>query len=412
MKISIVIPTRERAEYLKYSLQTALQIEDPNLEVVVSNNASQDDTADIVAAINDTRLKYVETTKRVSMRENFNRAFMASSGDYILFFGDDDGILPGQFKYLRSLLETHKPDGVSWGRRTYGWPVPGYGKKTGGIRLHRNNSFGSVYEYEAEKSRNDLLACNLSDMMPIPEIYHGCISRNFLISTSLDPKNVFDTAIPDYCIAYRAILHGGRFLHVNHGFSINGYSPASTGGGQSSSAKKGGDDKTSKLFAEENEADPFSDVVEYASSVALAFFSTLETVRSRYDLTEFRPNYFAWYHYVLSSARNNTTLRAELSVILKAYAEKSGSTAELNQAIEMPLQAKRTKTERIEKVKSILQSFRVSTEIDGENTILSAANVVDRILGDNFGQVLNGKQTARAAWREAKSRSRQFVREL
>ncbi|TNE34414.1 MAG: glycosyltransferase, partial [Alphaproteobacteria bacterium] len=44
MKISIIIPTRNRAEFLKYCLATCLLSTDPDLEVVVSDNFSVDDT--------------------------------------------------------------------------------------------------------------------------------------------------------------------------------------------------------------------------------------------------------------------------------------------------------------------------------------------------------------------------------
>ena len=44
------------------------------------------------------------------MRANFENALKASSGDYVIFFGDDDGILPLQFKFLRNILEKHQPD--------------------------------------------------------------------------------------------------------------------------------------------------------------------------------------------------------------------------------------------------------------------------------------------------------------
>ena len=45
MKISIVIPTRERALYLRQSLATALAIDDPDVEIIVTDNESTDDTA-------------------------------------------------------------------------------------------------------------------------------------------------------------------------------------------------------------------------------------------------------------------------------------------------------------------------------------------------------------------------------
>ena len=62
-------------------------------------------------------------------------ALKASSGDYVIFFGDDDGIIPDQFKHLRYILEEHTPDSLSWDFLTYVWPIEGYGKKTGGLRF-------------------------------------------------------------------------------------------------------------------------------------------------------------------------------------------------------------------------------------------------------------------------------------
>jgi len=181
MKISIIIPTRERVEYLRYSIQTALEIVDDNLEIVICNNASQDDTEAVIKSFSDPRIKYVNTGARISMRENFNRALNESSGDYVIFFGDDDGIVPGQFKYLRQLLETHRPDGLSWNRATYGWPVEGYGRKTGGVRFYRHSVYGTPYAYDPkERNLDALMGCRLNHIAPVtPNIYHGCVSRAY-----------------------------------------------------------------------------------------------------------------------------------------------------------------------------------------------------------------------------------------
>jgi len=53
MFISIVIPTRERAETLRYALAACARIDDSQIEIVVSDNASLDDTAAVVAAQRD-----------------------------------------------------------------------------------------------------------------------------------------------------------------------------------------------------------------------------------------------------------------------------------------------------------------------------------------------------------------------
>ena len=94
MKISIIIPTRERAEFLRYSVRTALEIQDKNFEIIVCNNASRDNTEAVVKSLSDPRVHYVYTGSRISMRENFNFALKHSTGEYVIFLGDDDGIVP------------------------------------------------------------------------------------------------------------------------------------------------------------------------------------------------------------------------------------------------------------------------------------------------------------------------------
>ena len=61
MLISIIIPSRDRAVYLKYSVQTALNIQDDNIEIIISDNASTDQTKEVIKGIDDTRLKYLSS---------------------------------------------------------------------------------------------------------------------------------------------------------------------------------------------------------------------------------------------------------------------------------------------------------------------------------------------------------------
>lgn len=60
---SILIPTRNRVEYLKYALDSALSQTFKDLEVVVSDNASEDNTRQLVESIGEPRIKYVRTKK-------------------------------------------------------------------------------------------------------------------------------------------------------------------------------------------------------------------------------------------------------------------------------------------------------------------------------------------------------------
>jgi len=414
MKISIIIPTRERAEYMRYSLQTALEIQDANIDIVVCNNASCDDSEAVVKSFSDPRIHYVNTGARISMRENFNHALKQSSGEYVIFFGDDDGIVPSQFKYLRYLLEAHRPDGLSWNRATYGWPVEGYGRKTGGVRFYRHSAYGIPFFYDPKnKNLNALMDCQLSHLMPVtPNIYHGCVSRAYLNKIAPKGDDYFDSAIPDVNFEYRAIMLGGNFLHADHPFSINGYSPASTGGAHNKNKSESPGAKAGHAFIAENKADPLKDVMDHALTVPLVFFSTLETVIKRMGYTERLPDYLAWYHFGLSTRKDNLELAPRIMEILTQHANTTGSEEQLAAALEMPRKPKRTFKERLTRINTQINSFRVSAAFEGENTILSAAHVYDTILGDDYEDVIDQSLSRNAAWKFARRRAKPFVRQL
>ena len=126
MLISIVIPTRERGRNAPPCAGCiCLRIpdrRDPNIEIVVSDNASLDDTAQVVAQANDSRVRYVRTPQRCSMRENFEFAVEHTRGDYVFMMGDDDALIPNQFAYMRALLEEHRPDSLTGTALKYTWP--------------------------------------------------------------------------------------------------------------------------------------------------------------------------------------------------------------------------------------------------------------------------------------------------
>lgn len=406
MKISIIIPTRERSQYLRHSLQTALEIDDDQLEIVVSDNASCDGTRDLVQGFDDPRLIYVNTGARVSMRQNFNFAFHASRGDYLIYFGDDDGILPGQFPFLRHLLETHRPDGLCWVKTTYGWPVATSGKRRGGMRFYRDACFVPERPVRGTDNLPRLLAADVGNLPFPPDIYHGCLSRAYMLRTAMNETEIFDSAIPDVNLTYRGILKGGDFIGVGHPFSINGYSPASTGGGHGAAQNNKAETGASDVFAKENRTDDMSDVMPHAGSVPLAFFTTLETLRRNHGLGSVQPDYFRWYHFVLGSARKNPALGLEIRRILQIHAAATGTEDALQAALAAPVKPKRSTRERLARVLRQAHSFKVPTADGAEDTILTAAHTADRILGRNLGPVLSGQTPPRSAWSAAKRRAR------
>lgn len=411
-KISIIIPTRERAFYLGASIRTVLDIDDPNIELIIADNASTDDTRAVVNGFSDPRLIYLPSGQRVSMRENFNRALCASSGDYVLFIGDDDAVLTGQFRYLRRILETENPDGISWFKATYGWPIDGFGKKTGGVRFYREDTFGAPVAYDPHTYLDALIGCRLGQLNPTPAIYHGCVSRAFLDRIAPAPGVYFDSTIPDVNFQFRCIYLGGRFLYTHHPFTINGYCPASTGGAHSAPKPDSPGAKIGTSFEAENKADPYEDIIDHALTIQLVYLSTLETLRERAGFSDPVPSYTDWYQFALNATRLRPDHAARIDAILNAHAAKTGTQTQLAAARGLIPRAKRTLSERLTRMRSQISSFRLSAEQDGVNTVLSATRVYDAVLGVDYGAVLDRSLPPTSAWSAAKRRSRGFTRQL
>ena len=91
---SIVMPTRNRAKTLEYAIQTALFQDFDDYEVVVADDASEDNTADVVRSHANEKIRYVRTPRPLGISKNFEFGLSQSRGIYTLMQGDDDGFLP------------------------------------------------------------------------------------------------------------------------------------------------------------------------------------------------------------------------------------------------------------------------------------------------------------------------------
>jgi glycosyltransferase involved in cell wall biosynthesis len=105
MTVSILLPTRNRLDYLRYAIETVLRQDAPDWEIVVSDNDSEDDIAGHVASLGDPRIVYTRTERFLPVTENWRNALAHSAGDLIVMLGDDDGLMPGFVSRVTELSE-------------------------------------------------------------------------------------------------------------------------------------------------------------------------------------------------------------------------------------------------------------------------------------------------------------------
>jgi glycosyltransferase involved in cell wall biosynthesis len=106
-RVSVVIPTRNRSRLLAEALQSVRAIAGPDLdlEVLVCDNGSTDDTAEVARSFGARVLQ--ATTPGPSATRNVG--IRAATGDFIAFVDDDDLWLPEQLRPQLALLAA-RPD--------------------------------------------------------------------------------------------------------------------------------------------------------------------------------------------------------------------------------------------------------------------------------------------------------------
>ena len=93
--VSIVIPVHNGLPYIEESVESALNQDYPNIEVLVMENVSDDGTKEYLESINDPRVRIVEQPQLVPVDQNFTSAVGAASGEFVRILCADDFLKPG-----------------------------------------------------------------------------------------------------------------------------------------------------------------------------------------------------------------------------------------------------------------------------------------------------------------------------
>lgn len=89
--VSIGIPTYNRASsYLRYALRSAANQTYTNLEIIVSDNCSSDNTESLVKEFDDPRIRYYRQRENIGPLKNRNFCLAQARGDYFVMLLDDD----------------------------------------------------------------------------------------------------------------------------------------------------------------------------------------------------------------------------------------------------------------------------------------------------------------------------------
>jgi hypothetical protein len=111
--LTLAVPTFERAPRLRRLLDTLVAELAPvvgEVDVLVADNASTDDTSAVLAAAGDRLpLRVIRRPENVGPLETVRLLCQEVETDFVWFFGDDDTPLPGAFRTVLELVRREKP---------------------------------------------------------------------------------------------------------------------------------------------------------------------------------------------------------------------------------------------------------------------------------------------------------------
>ena len=112
--VSLGIPTFNRARFLKKTLPTLRAQTYEPLEILISDNASTDETEAFCRKMEaaDSRIRYLRQTKNIGLYPNHNALIDTAQGEYLCFFHDDELYSPRLIEKEASFLEVHPEVGL------------------------------------------------------------------------------------------------------------------------------------------------------------------------------------------------------------------------------------------------------------------------------------------------------------
>ena len=209
-KYSILIPTFNRRKYLEKTLETILDQNYTNYELIVSDSGSSDDTWEYLKKLDYPHLKIIKPEKKLSEVENFEFIINQAKGEWIVLIGDDDGVLPEFFTNIDDIIKKH-PDAEAISSRSGYY----YHENIQDLYGNRVISFNYISRKISKiNSNKSLFFCLLGiyTRADVPMLYtSGIIKKSLVDKIKKKGQNKFFHSIIEDYYSMVAILNETKF---------------------------------------------------------------------------------------------------------------------------------------------------------------------------------------------------------
>jgi len=205
-EICFVYPTRNRPDFIRTALSfvSLHDLSDVQILIVDNSDSDNDSTCNSVQEYLSDDIRYVRTSGKLSMVENWEFALEQSRGNYVGFLTDKMFLLPGVVEHLRTFTQTNSFDVLSWFENNF---TPfSYSNYFGrGIYSPQtSNQIEAFREFDPKKCLYHRLETRTPRGLLSPSEYaigkicYGLYSRRILEEIKKKHGRVFFPVSPDY----------------------------------------------------------------------------------------------------------------------------------------------------------------------------------------------------------------------
>jgi teichuronic acid biosynthesis glycosyltransferase TuaG len=164
VKISVIIPVKNRADIIKETINSVISTKYPDLEIIIIDNNSKDNLADIVS--NYKNVKYIKNDDDRERSYSRNIGIKVAKGEFVTFLDSDDLLKKEIFESFKNSLNMFRKDEFFFINYDY---------KKKNINIKNSNIFKKKY-------------CTINDL-----VKSNCISNiGIFIKRELALKNLWD----------------------------------------------------------------------------------------------------------------------------------------------------------------------------------------------------------------------------
>ena len=230
-KFTVIIPQKDRAEYLIHTLRTCMIQDYPNFEVIVGDDCSEDNSVEVVRELQkkDSRIKLLAHDHHVGMRDNFELALAEVKEGYVMALGGDDGLTPGCVWRMYNIIKETGAKLLTWKPAGFNYPMEEARINKFSIR---KKSFDGVKMIKSTDFLNTIAKTFRYLIDECPMFYIKGVA-------SMELVNRVRSRTPDGCFYYcptpdgfsGVVLAGEveEYAYTSEPLSINGGSPKSQG---------------------------------------------------------------------------------------------------------------------------------------------------------------------------------------